>query len=156
MQGLHFPLVSPSFCFGLQEQARGGSTFRRKPCSQGLHAVLLNLPGTAPRLGKKQNVLGKNKMCASLWGAHFDKSSAASLAALTASSWLCQSTRLSREAASPATRHSTQPGHETMHITSSSQHTAAGAVGMGTGGKRLSKAMYQVRGGCGNYALPTN
>lgn len=156
MQGLRFPLVSPSFCFGLQEQARGGSTFRWKPCSQGLHAVLLNLPGTAPRLGKKQNVLGKNKMCASLWGAHFDKSSAASLAALTASSWLCQSTRLSREAASPATRHSTQPGHETMHITSSSQHTAAGAVGMGTGRKRLSKAMYQVRGGCGNYALPTN
>lgn len=61
MQGLRFPLLSPSFCFGLQEQARGGSTFRRKPCSQGLHAVLLNLPGTVPRLGKKKKCFRKKQ-----------------------------------------------------------------------------------------------
>lgn len=52
-----------------------------RPC---VHAVLLNQPGTPPSSGK-------NKACASLWGAEFDKSSAANLAALACSWRLFQS-----------------------------------------------------------------
>lgn len=69
-------LLSPPFCSGFQEREKGGNMFRRKPpCSQCLHTVLLNQSGTMPSLGK-------NKACASLLGAEFDKSSAANLAAL--------------------------------------------------------------------------
>ena len=69
-------LISPPFCSGFQEMEKGGNMFRRKPPrSQCLRTVLLNQPGTMPSSGK-------NKACASLSGAEFDKSSAANLAAL--------------------------------------------------------------------------